>query len=64
MAREGEKIDIGYNDTQILYEALSAYAKQQPDLSKAEHAITLADIFYDILVRNAEFHLICVTSNL
>jgi|TARA_B100000073_G_scaffold268494_1_gene228105 propanediol dehydratase small subunit len=50
MAREGEKIDIGYSDTQILYEALSAYAKQQPDLSKAEHAITLADIFYDIIL--------------
>jgi hypothetical protein len=49
MAREGDKIDIGYNDTQILYEALSAYAKQNPDLSKAEHAITLADIFYGIL---------------
>ena len=50
MAREGEKIDIGYEDCQVMYDALSAYAKKEPDMSKAEHAVTLADLFYDIIV--------------
>tara|TARA_A100001201_G_scaffold143617_1_gene146205 strand:+ start:423 stop:614 length:192 start_codon:yes stop_codon:yes gene_type:complete len=54
MAMEGEKIDIGYYDVCILYDALSYYAKQEPDMGKAEYAMSLADSFYRILLAERE----------